>query len=218
MLSRPSILKIENPKTIKILSKEKSFSLLQPFSLDPCSINKAAEQLNISISSYSYWIKQFLKHSLIILAYEEKRAGSNIKYYWMAADKLIIDLRNKPEMLQNYYLQLLKTANFQTTSSIASIVNNLDIKLQIDITPNKNANLYSKLVSNKANLQLSMRQEFSKKDMPAIVAACRDLGLSQKDAKTLQKEIWALLDKYQAKTKTNHKKYHFTITLAPAED
>jgi len=64
-------------------------------------------------------------------------------------------------------------------------------------------------------MQTSLRQEFSKMDAAAVVAACRELQLSFQDAKSLQMDLWELLDKYEEKTIEGQKKYNFAITLAP---
>ncbi len=215
MPNRPSELILTNPKAIKMLEEEKTFLLLQPFSMKPCSIKEASVILNLSISNCSYWVKQFLKVDLLVIAYEKKRSGSSIKYYWMAAERLVINLENKPEMLKNYYLRLFNIQSINISKSIASLVDELGLKLVIDITPSKDSTLNSKLLSNKKTMQNSLRQEFLQLESPAVVAACRGLSLEFEDAKSLQNELWSLLDKYEQKAINGQSKYYFTIALAP---
>jgi len=67
----------------------------------------------------------------------------------MVADKLTISLSKKPDMLEDCYMRLFKKNNIATTQSISSLVEDLDLNLVIDISPNKNAKLYSSSISNK---------------------------------------------------------------------
>ncbi len=214
MLYRPRELKLENPIAIKLLLSEKSFSLLQPFATTPTSLSVAAKLKDMSMSRYLYWVKKFVDLGLLVIAKEQARAGSNIKYYWIPADRLSIDLHDKPQILKHYYLNLLKNHNEDTVSSIVESVEKVGLELSIDVRSTNSNSLYSMIVNHSESTKTTLRQEFLKDDAPAVVAACRGLDLDYKAAKSLQNELWQLLDKYEGQASTGSQNYYFSMTLA----
>ena len=218
MPKRPRELKIENPAAIELLLSEKSFSMLQAFALKPTSLGEAAELKNISMSRYLYWVKKFIKLGLLVVAKEKGRAGSSIKYYWIPAEKLSIGLHNKPQILEKYFLRLLQAQNKATVYSIVESVKGTGLQLSIDIRVMANNSFNSMIVNHKETTTTTLRHEFLKTDASPIVAACRGLNLEFKDAKSLQAELWKLLDKYEKKSDTKQQNYYFSMTLAPELD
>ncbi len=213
MLTRPSELIINNPKAIKLLSKTKTILMLQPFSLRPHSLKEASERVSISISAYSYWVKQFLELGLLSIAHEKTRAGSKIKYYWMAADNFIIKLHDNPELLRQHYITLLEIYNEITLNGLKNTIDELSLKPELNIVTTDNEFLFYRLVHNNGTTCSSFKQELLKANSPATLAVWRHLQLNFQDAKALQKELSALLEKYQSKTMQGNDSYYFQTSL-----
>jgi len=216
MFSRPKRLIISDSKAKELLSNFKAIKVLQVFSIEPKSISQAASELQVSISNCQYWVKQFLKQGLLSIAMERKRAGSAIKYYWLAADELIVDL--EPALLETFFRNLFTIHSNLALEGLPEEMLEPDLKYKIQVLPNCQGYLRYRLMKVLDNQLVLSTTDLLRPESSAFLARFGSLQLSHADAKGLQREMFELIDKYRAKTVLGQKTYFFQTVLVAQKD
>ena len=101
--NRPESIIINNPEVSALLKNMQAIFYLKPFFDKPQSLQEAAKEVGISMSTYYYWIKKFLNLGLLTIAFEKPRAGSNIKYYSAPAKSIVVKIDNSSFSLKELY-------------------------------------------------------------------------------------------------------------------
>lgn len=83
---------VEDPKAAAFLIDPVSSEHLAPFMMGEKSLAQAAEELNISKSRMSYWVKKLLKFDLIRVVRVEKQGRHHASIYCSSADVFIVPL------------------------------------------------------------------------------------------------------------------------------
>lgn len=83
---------IDDPKTAAFLIDPASSEHLAPFMMGEKSLAQAAEELGLSKSRISYWVKKLLKFHLISVVRVEKQGKHYVSIYGASADVFIIPL------------------------------------------------------------------------------------------------------------------------------
>jgi DNA-binding transcriptional ArsR family regulator len=83
---------IEDPKTAVFLIDPASSEHLAPFMTGERSLAQAAEELGLSKSRMSYWVKKLLKLNLITTVRVEKQGKHHVSIYHASADVFVVPL------------------------------------------------------------------------------------------------------------------------------
>jgi DNA-binding transcriptional ArsR family regulator len=83
---------IDNPKTAAFLIDPASSEHLAPFMMGEKSLAQAAEELGVSKSRMSYWVKKLLNLNLITTVRVEKQGKHHVSIYSASADVFIVPL------------------------------------------------------------------------------------------------------------------------------
>lgn len=91
-LTTSNELVIADPKTAAFLIDTASSEHLAPFMMGEKSLAQAAEELGLSKSRMSYWVKKLLRLELIRVVRVEKQGKHHVSIYGSSADVFIIPL------------------------------------------------------------------------------------------------------------------------------
>ncbi len=179
-----------------ILISPKTLRQLEPFIARSLSITQAAKELGEKPNTVLSRVRRFVKLGLLEVSQENKRKGRSVKHYRTTADSFFIPYEaTSAESLEtalaerdSYWEDLLRKsvvkARIEDVGSWGTRIYRDErghLQIQAAITPDKN---YTMLDKNR----------------PAVLSAWRDsVYLDFEDAKTLQKEMFELLKKYQQK-------------------
>jgi len=216
MSTRPQKLQISDPKARKLLSNIKAIEVLQVFSLKPKTISEAALELKVSISNCQYWVKQLLEQGLLSIAFKKSRSGSPIKYYWLKAEQLIVDI--EPSLLEDYFKTLLTIYSKLTLEGLPQQMLERDLDYKIQVIPNSQGLLRFRLMRIIDNKIVSSSIDLLKPESSAFLARFGSLEISHSDAKALQREMFGLINKYRAKAVQGQKTYFFQTIIAAKKD
>lgn len=211
------------PEQVEILTHPKSLRRLEPFIGCERTVKGAAELLDISQHAMLYWTRKFLELGLLVVVRTEPRAGKPIKFYRACAEHFIIPLNAVSAATFEVLLaqqhaaweELLRKSlvgsahdAFEQLHTWSLVVSKGDKSVRVDVTPEAGHDATGHNPGHD-----SMRQRLLRTTAPALLDCWVPLGLSFEDAKSFQKELSDLLDRYQAQPGAQD--YLVRIALAP---
>ncbi len=205
---------IDNTEATLLLKNLSLAEYLQPFFIEPRNLTQAALELNISRESYYYWIKKFLKLGLLVIAYEQKRSGSNIKYYITPAKIMILKLEKGLSSLKQFYEFANNDYNDLIIDAFISSIENLKKDIGISFGLNKQAKLnICPLLLNQENDSIEYAMLSAK--APAAYAVWKNMQLSFSDAKELQSKLVDIINEYEHKAVPGQANYYIQVAIVP---
>ena len=208
----PSILVISNPEAADALVNPTTLRQLEPFLGRDCTVSQAAEETGEKANTVLSRVRRFVKLGLLKIVREERRKGRAVKVYRSAADVFFIPFETTSAesleaMMQerdSYWENLLRhgvvRARAEDVGTWGTRVYRDErgrLQVQTAVTPEKNYTM----------LDL---------DRPAVLSAWRDsVYLDFEDAKALQREMFALLQRYHQKR--GAQRYVVRLGVAPVE-
>ena len=209
---KAKLLIISKAEQADLLISPKTLRQLEPFIARSLSITQAAKELGEKPNTVLLRVRRFVKLGLLEVSQEIKRKGRNVKHYRTTADNFFIPYEaTSAESLEtalaerdSYWEDLLRKsvvkARIEDVGSWGTRIYRDErgrLQIQAAITPDKN---YTMLDKNR----------------PAVLSAWRDsVYLDFEDAKTLQKEMFELLKKYQKKQGVQ--RYIVRLGVAPID-
>jgi hypothetical protein len=195
-------LEITDTKQAAVLLEDKTLQFLTPFVGGERSADDAAALLNVNLNTLLYQIKRLRKFKLLQLVRTQKRRGSSIKMYRASADTFFVPFPVTPyaqpeDLLLREYepLQRRLLAGF-LEAGIAFV----GIRSVNDFGLNVQLGQGGLCVNHGPNPRLGLTINPAVPDAPAILNQWHDLKLDFEDAKTLQREMMMLLERYRAKS------------------
>jgi len=207
--TRPETLLLSSEAAISILLDFKKSRWLSPFLAQPQSLQKAAKQLGVSMGSYSYWLKQLLEHDLVFVAFEQKRRGRAVKYYWGAAERFEFALNDAVvnevygRVANKYLNDILKSLGRTLRHEASEFTAAMDF--------DKQGELNFRIRRHKEAVNLG--KEMLRPEQPALFVTSREMQLSFKDAKDLQSALYDLLASYETRTNPKGRTYVVQVGL-----
>jgi hypothetical protein len=201
---------ITDQEQADILISPKTLRQLEPFLGHPRTITQAAKETGEKANTVLSRVRRFVRLGLLEVAQDTKRKGRSIKTYQTTAEIFFVPYEaTSAESLEialaerdSYWEDLLRKSVVKTrVEDVGSWGTRIyrdergRLQIQAAITPDKN---YTMLDKNR----------------PAVLSAWRDsVYLDFEDAKTLQREMFELLKKYQQKQGTQ--RYIVRLGVAP---
>ncbi len=209
---------INNSKISKLLNNSSAAKNLQPFFLTPRTLTQAAKLTGKKPASYYYWIKKFINMGLLKVAYEEKRAGSNIKYYSTIAKNIIIKDDKHLNIIRDYFVNAVEEYNHFFAISYVESLFDLDKMLGLMFTSSEEGYLHTTLVSiTDDGKGIPVGKQFEKMLQPATHVSWHHLQLRFQDAKELQGKLRKLAKEYEKKCVENESSYLMQLGLIPVK-
>lgn len=208
----PSLLIVTDARMADLLINPASLRQLEPFLGRECTVKQAAEETGEKANTVLSRVRRFLKAGLLEVIREEKRKGRAVKVYRSVADIFFIpfeatSLESLEQMLEErdaYWEKLLRQGVVNVRRDDIGtwgtrIYRDTRSRLQIQTAINPTEN-YTMLDSSR----------------PAALSAWRDsVYLDFEDAKALQQEMFALLQRYHKKK--GAQRYIVRLGMAPLE-
>ncbi len=211
-----------NIKISEIFSNPNAMYFLAPFLYQPRTLSEASKELDVPMNSYYYWIKKFLSLGVLIIAYEEKRIGSSIKYYITPAKEIMLEIDDASYVIDSFVNRALEgyqVVNKFVISSFKSLVGNKNIELENSklgmLLKTEGSDYFVNIVLLSDDNEYFMTTEVLKKDLPSVALLLRQLVLKPKDAKSLQRKLAKLVYEYDKKYTENGEKFLLQVTLTP---
>ncbi len=209
---------INNSEISKLLNNSSAAKKLQPFFLTPRTLTQAAKLTGMKPASYYYWIQKFIKTGLLKVAYEEKRAGSSIKYYSTVAKKIIVKDDKKLSIIRDYFVNAVEEYNHYFAISYVESLFDLDVMLGLMFTSSEEGYLHTTLVSITDDEKgIPVGKQFEKISQPATHVSWHHLRLKFEDAKELQGKLIKLAKEYEEKSAENQPSYLMQLGLIPVK-
>ena len=206
----PRVLTIHNPEAAAILTNPHTLRQLEPFLARETTVKEAAEETGEKPNTVLSRVRRFVKLGLLEVVREEPRQGRALKVYRSTADGFFIPFEaTSAESLEAalaerdaYWQDLLRhnvvRARLEKVETYGTRIykdSRGRLQVQMAVTPERN---YTTLAP----------------DDPAVLSAWRDaVYLDFEDAKTLQREMFSLLKRYQQKR--GAQRYIVRLGLAP---
>ncbi|MGL4608863.1 MAG: hypothetical protein ACRCYY_04130 [Trueperaceae bacterium] len=194
LLSRLSV--ITDKSAADVLTNPQTLRQLEPFLGRSLTVTEAAKETGEKANTVLSRVRRFVKLGLLEVAEDIKRKGRSIKKYRTTADVFFVPYEaTSAETLEvamaerdAYWEELLRKsvvkARVEDVGSWGTRIYRDErgrLQIQAAITPDKNYTMLDK-------------------KRPAVLSAWRDsVYLDFEDAKTLQREMFELLKKYQQK-------------------
>lgn len=201
---------IGDPAAADLLVNPYTLRQLEPFLGREATVSEAARDSGDKPNTVLARLRRFTKLGLVAVVREQKRAGRAIKVYRSTADVFFVPFEaTRAETLEalmaerdGYYERLLRRGVVRARSeSVGSWGTRVyrdargRLQLQMALTPGENLTLLDP-------------------GQPAVLSAWRDsVYLDYPDAKALQRELFALLERYQQKE--GAQRYIVRLGLAP---
>ena len=208
----PSPLIVTNPEAADALVNPLTLRQLEPFLGRDCTVSQAAEETGAKANTVLSRVRRFVTLGLLKVVREEKRKGRAVKVYRSAADVFFVPFETtSAESLEammrerdSYWEAMLRRgvvrARAEDVGTWGTRVYRDErgrLQVQTAVTPERN---YTMLDA----------------DRPAVLSAWRDsVYLDFEDAKALQQEMFALLQRYHQKR--GAQRYVVRLGVAPVE-
>ncbi len=180
---------------------------IYPFVARDCSVSVAAQELKVSKSHMSYWVKKYFNLGLLKVVRYEKNTRTTARVYRTVADRIIISLDILPDnsygsimdaymghWWEEFKLSLVKSGRKHASDWQMSIYRE-NKKINTFIRP-KNADLEAAKVAN----------------------YWYKINLSNNNAKAFRAEILDMLERYQNLQEENAKAYMVHLALVERFD
>ncbi len=206
----PKLRIITETEAADVLTQPSTLRQLEPFLARSLTITEAARETGEKANTVLSRVRRFVKLGLLEVAQDIKRKGRSIKKYRTTADVFFVPYEaTSAETLEAamaerdaYWEDLLRKnvvkARVEDVGSWGTRIYRDErgrLQIQAAITPDKNYTLLDK-------------------KRPAVLSAWRDsVYLDFEDAKTLQREMFELLKKYQQKQ--GAQRYIVRLGIAP---
>jgi len=210
---RPEVIVVTTSEAVALLCDINKSRWLAPFMARPRSLKEVADKLGTTMGRYSYWLKKLIDYGLLNIAFEEKRRGTPIKYYWGAAERFEFTLRDSVvrevygRAAEDYLTSILESLERTLRQDVPNVIASVSFDEQDDMV----------FGVRHQETGMSLWQEMIRPDRPALFTTCRDIQLSFSDAKALQKELYDVLEKYEARVNTKERHYLVQVGLARDE-
>ena len=208
----PSLLIVTNPEAADALVNPLTLRQLEPFLGRDCTVSQAAEETGAKANTVLSRVRRFVTLGLLKVVREEKRKGRAVKVYRSAADVFFVPFETtSAESLEammrerdSYWEALLRRGVVRARAEDVGTWGTRvyrdgrgRLQVQTAVTPERN---YTMLDA----------------DRPAVLSAWRDsVYLDFEDAKALQQEMFALLQRYHQKR--GAQRYVVRLGVAPVE-
>ena len=206
----PSIVSIYNPEAAAILTNPHTLRQLEPFLARENTVKDAAAETGEKPNTVLSRVRRFVRLGLLEIVREAPRQGRAVKVYRSTADGFFVPFEaTSAETLEAalaerdaYWQDLLRhnvvRARLEKVETYGTRIYRDPrgrLQVQMAVTPEQN---YTTLAP----------------DDPAVLSAWRDaVYLDFEDAKTLQREMFSLLKRYQQKR--GAQRYIVRLGLAP---
>ena len=206
-----TVLRLTDPETACLIVDDGAKRFLRPFISRECTA-KAADELGVSLSLMSYWLKRFRDAGLLEVVRLEPRSGRPVKVYRSTTDVFIAPFELLPSATlmefvatfggepQRRFTQALgRVAETWLASDWAvNIQRNEDGKVRTEATP------YS--------AKTDVVPDFLTHSAPAVWWSFSTIRLTFGEAKALQRELAELCERYSGKD--DGTVYHLHLGLA----
>ena len=206
---------ITEPQAVKLLLDNERHNALGAFMHGPCSVKQAAEKLGWSLKTVHDRVRTLLALGLLRVTHLEPRQGRPIKHYEAIADGFFVPFHataasNFEGLItqtlgpgQRAFLKLFAKAGVELIDNPNEAGFRLyaqDDGINIDLTPTAERFDFMDILEPNA---------------PALMFTFTPLKLTTEDAKELQREMIALLERYENRNGPEHFLAH--VGLTPGE-
>jgi hypothetical protein len=207
---------ITEPRAVKLLLDNERRQVLGAFMHGPCSVKRAADKMGWTLNAVHDRVRTLETLGLLRVAHLEARQGRPIKHYEAIADGFFVPfhattsasfegfISESLEPLHRAFIQLFAKAGiglidnpdeagFRLYAQDGSIVS--------DLTPTAE--------------RFDFLRDVLEPNAPALMLSYNQLKLTRDDAKALQREMMALLERYGNRNGPEHFVAH--VGLTPGE-
>lgn len=187
----PSVLVVQTPAAARILLNPDCLTYLEPFLAQSQTITAAAKQIGCKPNTLLGWVQRLLKAGLLRVDYQARRTGRSIKHYRSSADSFFVPiaLHDILDGHQDWFKRLsgqVETGlrfGYQTSPGLGGsrVYRNAKGEVSVSFAVDPDTD-YDSLQEGE----------------PALLTVSHDaLHLDYPQAKALQRELFALLQRYR---------------------
>lgn len=195
----------------RLLSDPSAFRYFQPFLARESSVSSAAEVVGCGVDTMLYRVRRFCEAGLLKVTRTAKRAGRPIKLYRSSADAFFVPLAVTPfATVEERLAHQMAPFNQQIVHSAAHLIRE---------SGREGRRIYRR-PDGEVWIESARDQDspFSLEDpdLPAAFDVSARLRLDFENAKSLQRELHSLFERYQELSVDGRREYLLQIVLLPA--
>lgn len=183
-----------DPAAVAFLLDHRERRVLEPFFHTPISLSEAARAANMKLNTMHYRVKRFLSWGLVEQVGSEVRRGHRIKLYQTSADEFVIPFAaTTADTLATLMAELTTQVTEQISRDLAATMQQAAGGWEIAVRAGQ---------GEPSDLQFRPSEDAREgrplaDDGPTLLWQDTVLRLSKEDAKALQRELVALLARYE---------------------
>lgn len=211
-LEKPPMVELHNPLAARILAHPDIAVYLKPFMRGPTAVKAAAEECKLPIQTMHYRVLQMVQAGLLEVVGLEPRRGRPVKHYQATARAFRVPLGLVPAVA----LEALEHAIFWKRSFEQGITRVLGLpKYEGDLVVwlNENGIMLWGLGVGPEGDDPSIQAILADESPAVLNHWTAGLRLRRAEAKALQRELWAVLERYAHRQ--GPEKYVLHLGLAP---
>ena len=194
-----TVVRLSDTEAARLVVDANAQRFLRPFLGQESSLKAAADQLGVSLSLMSYWLKRFQKANLVEVVRLESRAGRSVKVYRTTADVFVAPFELLPSAtLMEFFGSFGEEQQRRFVQSLGRVSETLaasdwglrvrrrdDGKLSLDAVPD--------------TFRGDAETDFLASEFPAAWQSFSTIRLTFDEAKALQRELAELWERYAGK-------------------
>lgn len=213
-------MKVEDPSAARAISEPASLRFFQPFLARERSVGEVADEIGASMSSVLYRVRQFLRLGLLEQTRLRPRRGRPIRYYRSVADGFFVPFQLTPvttqESLAAHAFRQLRDQLDRSVGRawVEAFGEHHGLGIHLFRRPQGRASLN---IAPDPAQQAGARalDPLLEDDAPAVWDSWGTVRLRQEDAKALQREMAALIQRYREAPQGEGRVHVVHLAIAP---
>ena len=211
---------VTRPETADFLVDVERIAFLEPFLRDTLTVSELAEALEVSLQKAHYRVRTMVQLELLEVAYEESRGGRAIKHYRLTAPGFYVPfemIRHHPieDFADKASLPFRRTLVRNLFRSTLEAIGDLS-SWGMSIGPSKSGRSVAVSVTAGPNGDSFAAMMRANPMMPAATSGWYNLWLDHHQARSFDREVQALIQRYRRENGNQQYLLHYAI--APIRD
>ena len=211
---KDTVLTVTDPAWAKVLLDPRESAFYTPFLGQDCTVSDAARLGGVSVNTAYARVRRLLKLGLLRVSGQQQRAGRAVKLYRMVAERFFVPYEVTPH--ESYAALLYAYLDLPSAQALSRSVAHTREKT----TPQYGLELFRThdgLYTRPATAP-GVYVHADDPSSPALYNMAADLMLTHTEAKTLQRELDELWQRYQHTESGGQQRYLLRLAFTPAWD
>lgn len=211
---------MEDAEAAKVIAEPAALRYLEPFVAQERSVGQVAQELGVSPSGVLYRVRQFLRLGLIVETRAEPRNGRPIRYYRSVADGYFVPFQatsvTNQEALAAHAFRRLREQLDESVGQAWVKAFGEERPIGIQVYRGPQGRLSRNIAPDPRGLPSERPLDaLLEPEAPAVWDSWGTVRLSGEEAKALQRELAALLQRYWPPSRSATGEYLLRLAMAP---